>query len=338
MRDINRTAINPDDFGDAFLKEDPVDIYNQCIDTFQNMITVEQFTEMVNEFNEDVDRFYLEHKIQLGDYVHYIWLDNNNKKAISVHFDADNYISKLLIKPYITYPQGDNEYTELTYSMPINEEWDVFWGGTNEFVNYHYIYETQRYAYDLLIIKDDSTYENNQLNNENYYAFGKDVTAPSFGKVIEVVGEVKDNVPGEMNEAEPLGNYVIIQHDKNEYSVIAHFKLGSITVKEGDIVEQGQVIGQCGNSGNSSEPHIHFQVMNTADINKGKSLRIKFADGADPIQGDVVTQSFSSANNEEKKNKRDVLDKLDTSFSIIDFILFVPRFVVRGIRWLIDLI
>lgn len=68
-----------------------------------------------------------------------------------------------------------------------------------------------------------------------------------------------------MNESQPAGNYVILEHSNKEYSLLAHFKQHSIMVNEGDIVKQGQNIGLCGNSGNSSEPHIHFQVMDSPD-------------------------------------------------------------------------
>src|SRR5699024_4210978 len=82
----------------------------------------------------------------------------------------------------------------------------------------------------------------------------------------------------------------IIQHAPKEYSVIAHFKKESINVDEGDIVQQGQVIGRCGNSGNSSEQHIHFQVMDKARLVRAKSFRIKSEDGSEPAQGDIVSQ------------------------------------------------
>ncbi len=63
----------------------------------------------------------------------------------------------------------------------------------------------------------------------------------------------------------------------------------SILVKSGDIVTEGQLIGKYGNSGNSSEPHIHFQVMDSPDIVYGKSIRILFKDGREPIQGDTIS-------------------------------------------------
>lgn len=57
------------------------------------------------------------------------------------------------------FSESDKKYSQNTYIMPIKEEWFVFWGGVNEFVNYHYAYEAQRFAYDLVIMKNDSTFK-----------------------------------------------------------------------------------------------------------------------------------------------------------------------------------
>src|SRR5699024_9153078 len=137
----------------------------------------------------------------------------------------------------------------------------VFWGGANSLMNYHYEYENQRYAYDFVMMDDNSTYEGDATLNESYHAFGQDYIAPADGIVVKVENGIKDNEPvGEMNEENPLGNYVILDHGNDEYSYLAHFKYESIEINEGDEVKQGDVLGQVGNSGNSSEPHIHFHV------------------------------------------------------------------------------
>ncbi|NYL51258.1 peptidoglycan DD-metalloendopeptidase family protein, partial [Salmonella enterica subsp. enterica serovar Typhimurium] len=73
---------------------------------------------------------------------------------------------------------------------------------------------------------------------------------------------INDNTPGNTNESEPYGNYVMMKHGDHEYSVLAHLKKHSITVHEVDLIYAQEVIGQCVNSGNSTEPLLHFQVMN----------------------------------------------------------------------------
>ena len=85
-----------------------------------------------------------------------------------------------------------------------------------------------------------------------------------------------------------FGNYILISHKNNEYSLLAHLEYSSINVSIGEKVHQGDLIGKCGNSGNSSEPHLHFQVMNSSKIDECVSLKIKFSNGRSPIKGDSI--------------------------------------------------
>ncbi|WP_235727435.1 M23 family metallopeptidase [Lysinibacillus sphaericus] len=285
---VSSSEVTPQNFGVFFLQERFDEIYNQCHATFQEMVSNEQFNEIAQSFNANVQNYELFNKSTIAHYHQYVWLDDRQEKAIQVTMDSSNIIHSLLIKPYVVFPESDKKYSQNTYIMPIKEEWFVFWGGVNEFVNYHYAYEAQRYAYDLVIMKNDSTFKDSPNVNENYYAFNKEVTAPADGKVIKVVNHLEDNIPGEMHEMEPAGNVIIIEHTNHEYSMVAHLKKNSCLVQQGDIVKQGDVIALCGNSGNSSEAHIHFQVMDAPDFLNCQSLRIRFADGLEPIQGDFV--------------------------------------------------
>lgn len=121
-----------------------------------------------------------------------------------------------------------------------------------------------------------------------------------------------------MNEEQPAGNYVIIKHENGEYSMLAHFKQSSILVKEGQKVMQGEIIGLCGNSGNSSEAHIHFQVMDSPDLYTSRSIRIQFADEEEPVQGDFVFEKSSN-----KKESMDPLEKAEIALSITDIARFI---------------
>jgi hypothetical protein len=188
-----------------------------------------------------------------------------------------------------SYPATDRRFTQTEFIMPILEEWYVYWGGTNIRDNYHYAYESQRYAYDLVIRKNGRSYSGDRRKNESYYAFGKEVIAPAGGEVIQVEQSIPDNEPvGRMNPSRPFGNYVMIDHGNQEYSVLSHLKRNSPTVQVGDVVEQGQLIGRCGNSGNSSEPHIHFHVANSPVLNQGQSIRIRLKNNENPVRGQYV--------------------------------------------------
>ena len=289
MTKEERINITPANFGQRFLESDFEAIYEQCSKDVKTLITLEQFIEIANSFNLSVESYDLSTTTSLGSLTQYVWLDNRKEKAICVAFDTVNVIQSLLLKRYVIFPESDQCYTKNKYIMPVKEEWFVFWGGINELINYHYAYASQRYAYDLVIMKDGQSYKDIPTRNENYYAFNKEVVAPADGQVVKVIDNIADNVLGETNELQPAGNYVVIAHQNNEFSMLAHFKQYSIQVKVGDSVKQGQVIGLCGNSGNSSEPHIHFQVMDSEDYINGQSIRIRFEDGTEPIQGDTVS-------------------------------------------------
>jgi murein DD-endopeptidase MepM/ murein hydrolase activator NlpD len=72
------------------------------------------------------------------------------------------------------------------------------------------------------------------------------------------------------------GNYVLIQHNKGEYSLLAHLKPDSIEVSVNQRVTSGEKIAQCGNSGNSSEPHLHFHIQAGIDFYSSLGLPIEF--------------------------------------------------------------
>ena len=79
-----------------------------------------------------------------------------------------------------------------------------------------------------------------------------------------------------MNPMFVTGNTVMIKTSKGEYMLYAHFKQFSITVKQGQVVKQGQLLGQCGNSGNSTQPHLHFHIQNVEDMNIATGAKAYF--------------------------------------------------------------
>lgn len=307
--------------GTYFINHEFQRIYEATSKDFQNLVTLEQFIELGAQFNEGVTGYEVASQTIVQGLTNMKWMDNMKSRIIVVSMDRENIIQSLYLKPYEIFPNTDQKWTKNKYRMPITEDWFVVWGGANEFLNYHYPYEQQRYAYDLIIVKEEKSYKDTSLLNENYYAFGAEVVAPYKGKVVTVVDGIKDNLPGEMNEQQPAGNYIVIAHPNDEFSMIAHFKMNSIVVKPGDTVKEGQLLGYCGNSGNSSEAHIHFQVMDGADFNKAKSIRIMFQNDVEPIQGDVVgALPFKDTSN-------DTFDKIDNTITLGEILLAIPRMI-----------
>lgn len=137
--------------------------------------------------------------------------------------------------------------------------------------------QAQKNAFDI-VVKDTkgNSFKTDGKSNEDYYAFGREIIAPSDGQVVLVVDGVKDNKPGEFNPIYIPGNTVIIKTANNEYQFFAHFKQHSIKVAEGQKIKQGQALGLCGNSGNSSEPHLHFHIQNVENMNIATGVKCYF--------------------------------------------------------------
>lgn len=111
---------------------------------------------------------------------------------------------------------------------------------------------------------------------EDYYSFGAPVIAVADGVVVLVVSGIFDNTPGDFNTKDNFGNQVIIRHSEKLYSVYAHLRHGSVRVWEGQIVRAGDVIAQCGSSGRSPRPHLHFHFQADAVVGSA-TLPMKFS-------------------------------------------------------------
>ena len=88
-----------------------------------------------------------------------------------------------------------------------------------------------------------------------------------------------------------LGNHVVLDVGDGNYAVLAHLKRGSIKVKEGQAVRAGQQLAECGNSGNSSEPHVHFQVMDTPRAAFAAGLPFRFSGHEMPKTGEPLVSA-----------------------------------------------
>ncbi|UOE51233.1 urea transporter [Mucilaginibacter sp. SMC90] len=132
-------------------------------------------------------------------------------------------------------------------------------------------------ALDFVITDDEQkTFQYPGTLPEHFYCFNKPVLACADGIVEHIVNHVEDNDIGDENLKENWGNTVVIRHAERLYSKLSHLKKNSIKVKPGDSVKQGDLLGFCGNSGRSPEPHLHFQLQATPYIGS-KTLRYPFA-------------------------------------------------------------
>jgi len=225
----------------------------------------------------------------------------NGKLDIKIVLDNFDKVIGLWFLPH-TPPVPAIEKHQTEFSIPFMGDWFVFWGGDTKELNHHHDVPSQKYAFDFVVVDTHGrTHKDEGKKNEDYYAFGLEVLSPADGLVTDVITGVRDNVPGSMNPYSGLGNAVLIKHREHEISVLAHFIQGSIKVKVGDQVKSGQVIGLCGNSGNSSEPHLHYHLQNTPVIQDGTGIKCFFRNVTvtkngneqsrgrySPVKGDLV--------------------------------------------------
>ena len=125
----------------------------------------------------------------------------------------------------------------------------------------------QRFPIDYVKVGDDHlTFSGDRLKNSSYHAYGVDALAVADGIVVVVKDGIPENIPGPASRAVPItletvgGNHVIVDIGSGRYAFYAHLQPGSLRVRLGDRVRKGHVVGLVGNSGNSTEPHLHFHV------------------------------------------------------------------------------
>ncbi len=191
----------------------------------------------------------------------------------------------LLVFPVVAYPASITSMTpSATVRLPANVPLKVVWGGDRFDVNRHVVVPDQRWAYDFLV----EPYFTGSAELTDYGCYGVPVVAPAAGYVVQAHDGEPDMTPGvaSNNTEAPEGNFIAIKLETGTYLIIAHLKPSSVLVQVGDQVEEGQIIGQCGNSGNTSEPHIHIhhqrQDPTIYPINFAEGLPLYFRDHNGP--------------------------------------------------------
>jgi len=178
------------------------------------------------------------------------------------------------------------------YIFPLKGAWLV--ANNYDNIYFHRQDHSQEFAIDLIQLTDDfKLFPKENTKNRDYPSYGKEVYAVADGKVVDCFNKFPENPPGfgsrlPKEEWDRLkeeygfvpwgfGNYVIIEHAGNEYSLYAHMIPESLTVENGNSVRQGEVIGLVGNSGNSDAPHLHFHLMNGPSILSARGLPCHFS-------------------------------------------------------------
>ena len=193
---------------------------------------------------------------------------NNSSELMGYQITPYNEEDKSIPKP---------ERNTSSMSLPFDGDWYVVWGGDTKELNYHVDFRPQKNAFDFVMLNGtEKSFKTNGEKNEDYYCFGQKLFAPCDGEVFLAVDGVRDNKPGVMNASFPMGNTVVIKTKNDEFVYLCHFKQHSVAVKQGQEIKKGDFLGLCGNSGNSSEAHLHFHIQNTGIDNVATGIKCYF--------------------------------------------------------------
>lgn len=205
-------------------------------------------------------------------------------------------------------PRGDLGYVDIpvsryaspiTYRAPVNGRWFVVASG--DVSQHHRWVVSSEYALDIARMNADMrTYTGDGTHFSDYVTFRQPVVAVADGVVVAIRNDRAENEatlrqPGEAFDAymqrvvetqqatimqggfdAVVGNYVLIRHASGEHSLYAHLHQSSVRVNVGDTVTAGAQIAEAGSSGNSTEPHLHFQLIDGPDLNTARGLPITF--------------------------------------------------------------
>jgi murein DD-endopeptidase MepM/ murein hydrolase activator NlpD len=209
--------------------------------------------------------------------------------------------------------------SKTAFRFPLRGDWFIGAGPTLQ--SHHRWVAIEEFAYDIVKLGEGGkSYAGDGSQFSHYHAYGAPVLAAANGVVVETLNDVSEDAASmrqageaqadyfkrllkEQNEriaqgpGGVVGNHVIIDHENGEFSVYAHLKTGSVRVEKGQAVKAGDEIAALGSSGNSTEPHLHFQVNDAPKAMNGAAIPARFVDfelpaefAPRPLQtGDMVT-------------------------------------------------
>lgn len=163
---------------------------------------------------------------------------------------------------FFSRQSGRSAPLELSFPLSAGNYY-VAHGGNFKLLNHHRGSKSQSYALDVvqlnvLGMRAAGIYP---TRLQKYKIFRDVVLSPCAGMVTSVVNDLPDLPPGEMDKKNVAGNHIVIRYDDSEvYVGLAHLMQGSVLVKAGDRVTVGQALARVGNSGNTSEPHLHIHA------------------------------------------------------------------------------
>ena len=271
---------------EAFLAGDIAGVWDDMTlemqEAFGTLEGLQQFRDsLTRDFGEEVE--VVSEQVQPGEGVEaYLrtskWSKIEPPLLMQWVFDPQQKIVGFLVQPMPVLAESRflDYQAKAELHLPFTGEWFVVWGGRTLEQNYHAADRAQRFALDMLIYRSGVTHTGDATKVESYYCWDQPILAPGAGTVAAVVNDLPDNPIGQTDPQNPAGNHVVIDLGNSEFAFLGHMRQGSIAVNVGDTVAVGDELGRCGNSGNTSEPHLHMHLQTTPDLADGEGLPTQF--------------------------------------------------------------
>jgi hypothetical protein len=217
-------------------------------------------------------------------------------------FDEKHQLDGLMVRIREPLPPDPHRDTRAptTFRLPFDGDGYVYQAGPSALHNASHIFNPdQRHAIDFVVWGEGGTHtRTGGARLEDYWAYGADVLAPCDCLVVSVKDGIDDNRPRvETNPSEPFGNVIVLEAAPSIYVVLGHLLPNSVFVTPGQRVRSGQRIARVGNSGNSTEPHLHMHLQDGTKLKAGDGVPLSFTgivqngqlmNEATLLRGDVV--------------------------------------------------
>lgn len=181
-------------------------------------------------------------------------------RSIVISFLCAAFFSSKIMAAYTARAFPQAEAVEMVFPLK-GGKFQVVHGGSNQAMNYHAVVPAQKYALDIVAlgargVRADGIYP---TDLKKYAIYGAQVVSPCDGEVMEKSDTLPDQNPPLTNVDNPAGNYILI-YCQGVSVILAHLQPGSVLVQNGDSITAGQSLALVGNTGNTSEPHMHIHA------------------------------------------------------------------------------
>lgn len=209
----------------------------------------------------------------------------------------------LVLFPYPSLASARSQDTRVVdLQVPLEAgRYIVIHGGGNAVVNQHALVPAQRYALDILAVDRWGFRASSAMPHDlsRYVIYGKRVLAPCKGVILAEQHDHADLPPLDSDRSAPAGNHVLLHCSAQDITVlVAHLQRDSVEVAAGSHVDEGEVLGRVGNSGNTSEPHLHIHgvVGRVSEIDvairTAEPVALRWA-GQTLIRNDIFTSNLA---------------------------------------------